>query len=197
MKTYGLLTQPKEEWGATSRQVRVIVRARSQARAVAALQAAGLTNQSVHHLRTYGGETGNPIELEVTDGRPEQVFWIEDMAARSVEDYHPVGPVHPTEVDAGHPVHPKEVDAPADAAQTSVTFSPVAVARDAGARGSSWHRLGTGPWYGTVELPNDCGELQVEETSSGWKVTDETTKSTTTGRDLPKLLSAAVKRSVR
>ena len=59
-------------------------------------------------------------------------------------------------------------------------------AHAAGGCGSSFRKLGDGPWIGTV-FTADGGELTVEELASGWKVTDETGKSWT-GRQLEQLL---------
>jgi hypothetical protein len=78
------------------------------------------------------------------------------------------------------------------AAQTSVTepapppFRPTEAAHAAGGCGSSFRKLGDGPWIGTV-FTADGGELTVEELASGWKVTDETGKSWS-GRQLEQLL---------
>lgn len=64
-------------------------------------------------------------------------------------------------------------------AQTSVgPFVPTQVAADAGAAGSAWFKLGDGPWHGTVTCPNKA-ELSVEETPSGWNVTDDSGRKTT------------------
>ncbi len=81
------------------------------------------------------------------------------------------------------------------AAETSVTepaapapppFRPTEAAHAAGGCGSSFRKLGDGPWIGTV-FTADGGELTVEELASGWKVTDETGKSWS-GRQLEQLL---------
>ena len=73
-------------------------------------------------------------------------------------------------------------------AQTSVTnpFRPTEAAHAAGGCGSSFRKLGDGPWIGTV-FTADGGELTVEELASGWKVTDETDK-VYSGRQLEQLL---------
>ena len=73
-------------------------------------------------------------------------------------------------------------------AQTSMTnpFRPTEAAHAAGGCGSSFRKLGDGPWIGTV-FTADGGELTVEELASGWKVTDETGKSWS-GRQLEQLL---------
>jgi hypothetical protein len=72
-------------------------------------------------------------------------------------------------------------------AQTSVhPIQPAEVAHRAGGCGSSFRKLGDGPWIGTV-FTTDGGELTVEEMASGWKVTDETGK-VSSGRQLEQLL---------
>lgn len=78
-------------------------------------------------------------------------------------------------------------------AKTSVgAFMPTEIASSAGGRSSSWHKLGDGPWTGTV-VAEGGAELQVEELASGWKVTDESGRSTT-GRDLEQLLAKVIGR---
>ena len=88
MKVFGITTMPPQSWGAESRQVRVIVAATSQAKAVAAMQAAGIGNMTVGHLRTYGSQSWNPVENEVALSKPGQVFWAEDNRGRKTADYH-------------------------------------------------------------------------------------------------------------
>ena len=70
MKVFGIRTIPNSHWGATSRQVRVVVAATSQTKAVEALQQAGITNMTVNHLRNYGAVTSNPTEVEVAHTSP-------------------------------------------------------------------------------------------------------------------------------
>lgn len=73
-------------------------------------------------------------------------------------------------------------------------IDPVQEALAAGIRTSSWHRLGGGPWSGTVYLPGEgtgSAELAVEELASSWKVTDETGK-TSSGKELGPLLKKAL-----
>jgi hypothetical protein len=65
-------------------------------------------------------------------------------------------------------------------------FRPTEAAHAAGGCGSSFRKLGDGPWIGTV-FTADGGELTVEELASGWKVTDETNK-VYSGRQLEQLL---------
>ena len=67
MTTWGTTVMPPSEWGAESRQVRVIVNAKTQKAAVEALNATGIGNMTAHHLRTYGAPTGNPIEVAVAE----------------------------------------------------------------------------------------------------------------------------------
>ena len=85
-------------------------------------------------------------------------------------------------------------------AQTSVTnppapapppFRPTEAAHAAGGCGSSFRKLGDGPWIGTVFTAGG-GELTVEELASGWKVSDETGKSWS-GRQLEQLLTRVLK----
>lgn len=52
-------------------------------------------------------------------------------------------------------------------------LDPVALARDAGARSSGWHRLGDGPWYGTV-LDDNGVEWEVEQLTTSWSATSST-----------------------
>lgn len=90
LKTYGITVLAAQEWGAQSQQVRVVVAAPSQAKAVAALQRAGLGNLTVGHLRKYGGHTRNEVETEVAEAEPGTVFWHEDRYPRPAEGFHPV-----------------------------------------------------------------------------------------------------------
>lgn len=81
-------------------------------------------------------------------------------------------------------------------AQTSVgPFVPTQVAADAGAAGSAWFKLGDGPWHGTVKCPGGS-ELSVEETPSGWNVTDDSGRKTaasgSTGAQLEQLLRRVI-----
>jgi hypothetical protein len=70
--------------------------------------------------------------------------------------------------------------------KTDGAFQPTEIASAAGGRGSSWHKLGEGPWTGTV-FTEDGAELAVEEMASQWKVIDET-GTAHQGRDLEQLL---------
>jgi hypothetical protein len=84
-KVWGVVITPNPDWGATTRQVRVIVAARSQKAAVEALQEAG-ARVTVGFLRTYGAVTGNATEVAVATASPGQVFFAED---RFGSDYLP------------------------------------------------------------------------------------------------------------
>jgi hypothetical protein len=53
-----------------SRQTREIVAAKSWA------EVARLSGVSLYHLKSYGSETGNDVELEVALASPRIVFWI-------------------------------------------------------------------------------------------------------------------------
>ena len=90
MKVFGIRTTPNSRWGATSRQVRVVVAATSQVKAVEAMQQAGMGNMTVNHLRNYGAVTSNPTEVEVAHTSPGQVFWSEDKYTDKIDDFHPV-----------------------------------------------------------------------------------------------------------
>jgi hypothetical protein len=49
----------------------------------------------------------------------------------------------------------------------------VELASAAGAARSGWHRVGTGPWYGTV-VDKDGVEWELEQLSSTWRATSST-----------------------
>lgn len=67
-----------------------------------------------------------------------------------------------------------------------LSFDPVKLAADAGAERSSWHKLGDGPWFGTVV---DTGgiEWEVEQLSTSWRATSSTAVAVT-GKTLEQLL---------
>lgn len=80
MKVWGLTLQAYHDLvipGAErhQRQVRVIVCANSQKRAVELLNATRLGSRvTLGFFRTYGGETGNKIQLDTANGQ-EGVWW--------------------------------------------------------------------------------------------------------------------------
>ena len=90
MKTFGLLAMAPSSWQASTRMVRVVVATTSQAKAVAAMQQAGIANLTINHLRNYGGETWNEDEIAVATSKPGTVFWAEDSGRRAADNFHAV-----------------------------------------------------------------------------------------------------------
>lgn len=88
VKVWGTTTTPSSSWGATGRSVRIIVCARSQAKAVEALRAAGIHNVSLHEFRNYWQQTFNPVEHVVAvEGA---VHWSEEGGRRTEDGYRRV-----------------------------------------------------------------------------------------------------------
>lgn len=88
LKVFGATTTPSRQWGAQTRQVRVIVAATSQRAAVEALNAAGL-RITLGEMRTYWSQTGNDHELAAATV-PGQVLWADEQGIRSAADYREV-----------------------------------------------------------------------------------------------------------
>lgn len=91
MKVYGLTITPNPSWGATTRQVRAVVAARSMTAAAQAFRDSGLT-WSNHLFRQYASETGNDAEIEAATQRPGVVLWTDEVGVRSASDYRAVTP---------------------------------------------------------------------------------------------------------
>ncbi len=80
-----------------------------------------------------------------------------------------------------------------------IGFDPMAAARAAGARRQSWLKVGDGMWTGDIwRSGNGSGngngdpDLVVEELATSWKVTDVYAGTSSSGRDLVKLLKAVL-----
>lgn len=68
------------------KQIRVIVAAPSRAAAHRAVVAAGI-NVTIGEMRTYWGETGNKIELNVAGSAPGVVFYATDRLEQIFTPY--------------------------------------------------------------------------------------------------------------
>lgn len=81
LKVYGATVTPSPEWGATTRQVRVIVAATSQNAARKALAGVGM-HVSAGMFRDYWARTGNHAEVCAATV-PGQVLWSDESGARN------------------------------------------------------------------------------------------------------------------
>jgi hypothetical protein len=79
------------------------------------------------------------------------------------------------------------------------TFSPVDEASAAGVKNASFHRLGDGPWEGTItiEVHGVRRDYVVDELPTSWRISSgsSTTGRSATGTSLTKLISAAISSS--
>jgi hypothetical protein len=85
LKVYGSTVTPAPEWGAETRQVRVIVAATSQPAARQALEAAGVGRIPAGMFRDYWSSTGNADELAAAT-RPGQVLWSNEGGPRDFRE---------------------------------------------------------------------------------------------------------------